>query len=136
MVRRSVRTVDKVASEVRQDAEHEVERGVAGSGARGDGLDQFSAVQRRGREHVEAVEAVELEIVQIALDLLAWMPTLALTGQARPWEPRRLRFRLLSAAGQLVTTGRRQILRLARHWPWTGDITTALERLALLPNPG
>lgn len=26
--------------------------------------------------------------------------------------------------------------RLARHSPWTGEITTALERLALLPNPG
>lgn len=61
---------------------------------------------------------------------------LALTGQARLWEPRRLRLRLFSAAGQLVTTGRRRILRLARHWPWTGEITDALERLAPLPNPG
>ncbi len=61
---------------------------------------------------------------------------LALTGQARLFEPRRLRFRLCSAAGQLVTTGRRRILRLARHLPWTGEITAALERLALLPNPG
>jgi hypothetical protein len=59
-----------------------------------------------------------LEIVQIALDLLAWMPMLALTGKARLWEPRRLR------------------LRLARHWPWSSHITAALDRLALLPNPG
>lgn len=86
--------------------------------------------------HDTAQNKVWLEIVQIALDLLAWMPMLALTGQARLWEPRRLRFRLFSAAGQLVTTGRRRILRLARHWPWTFEITTALERLALLPNPG
>jgi hypothetical protein len=64
------------------------------------------------------------------------MPMLALSGQARLWEPRRLRFRLFSGAGQLVTTGRRRILPLARHWPWTGEVTTALERLALLPNPG
>jgi hypothetical protein len=42
---------------------------------------------------------------------------LAMTGRARLWEPRRLRFRLFSAAGRLVTTGRRMILRLARHWP-------------------
>ncbi len=61
---------------------------------------------------------------------------LALTGRARLWEPRRLRFRLFSAAGQLATTGRRRILRLARHWPWTCEITAALERLALLPDPG
>jgi Transposase DDE domain group 1 len=86
--------------------------------------------------HGTAQNNVWLEIVQIALDLLAWMPMLALTGQARLWEPRRLRFRLFAAAAQLVTTGRRRILRLARHWPWTGEVTGALERLALLPNPG
>ncbi|WP_250405531.1 IS1380 family transposase [Streptomyces cellostaticus] len=85
--------------------------------------------------HRTAQNKVWLEIVQIALDLLAWMPMLALTGQARLWEPRRLRLRLFSAAGQLVTTGRRRILRLARHWPWTYEITGALERLTLLPNP-
>jgi Transposase DDE domain group 1 len=32
--------------------------------------------------------------------------------------------------------GRRRILRLARHWPWTHEITNAPERLTLLPNPG
>ncbi|MGQ4437071.1 IS1380 family transposase [Streptomyces sp. SAS_260] len=86
--------------------------------------------------HRTAQNRIWLEIVQIALDLLAWMPMLALRGKARLWEPRRLRLRLFTAAGQLVTTGRRRILRLARHWPWTSHITTALERLALLPNPG
>ncbi|MEU4351805.1 IS1380 family transposase [Streptomyces sp. NPDC023838] len=86
--------------------------------------------------HRTAQNKVWLEIVQIALDLLAWMPMLALTGTARLWEPRRLRLRLFTTAGQLVSTGRRRILRLARHWPWTSHITAALERLALLPNPG
>ncbi|MFJ4501451.1 IS1380 family transposase [Streptomyces sp. NPDC088864] len=86
--------------------------------------------------HTTAQNKIWLEIVQIALDLLAWMPMLALTGQDRLWEPRRMRLRLFTTAGQLVTTGRRRILRLARHWPWTSHITTALERLALLPNPG
>jgi hypothetical protein len=85
--------------------------------------------------HRTAQNRIWLEIVQIALDLLAWMPMLALTGKARLWEPRRLRLRLFTAAGQLVTTGRRRILRLARHRPWTSHITTALERLALLPKP-
>ncbi|MFI2458130.1 transposase [Streptomyces sp. NPDC019539] len=84
--------------------------------------------------HDAAPNQIWLEIVQIALDLLAWVPMLALTGQARRWEPRRLR--LSSAAAQLVTTGRRRILRLARHWLWTGVITEALQRLAALPNPG
>ncbi|MFE4416002.1 IS1380 family transposase [Streptomyces sp. NPDC056821] len=86
--------------------------------------------------HDMAQNKVWLEIVQIALDLLAWMPMLALTDKARLWEPRRLRFRLITAAAQLVTTGRRRILRLAHHWPWTREITAAPARLALLPNPG
>lgn len=77
-----------------------------------------------------------LEIVQIALDLLAWMPMLALVGQARCWEPKRLRLRLFSAAARLVVTCRRRILRLARHWPWTDVITSAFTRLQALPNPG
>lgn len=42
---------------------------------------------------------------------------LALVGKARLWESRRLRLRLVTAAGQLVTTGRRRILPLARPWP-------------------
>ncbi|MFD9393006.1 transposase [Streptomyces sp. NPDC060000] len=83
-----------------------------------------------------AQNRIWLEIVQIALDLLAWMPMLALTGEARLWEPRRLRLRLFTTAGQLVTTGRRRILRLARHWPWTGHIIAALDRLTQLPDPG
>jgi hypothetical protein len=44
--------------------------------------------------------------------------------------------RLLSAAAQLITTGRRRWLRLSRHWPWTKVITTAFERLQALPVPG
>jgi hypothetical protein len=85
--------------------------------------------------HHAAQNQVWLEIVQIALDLLAWMPMLALTGQARRWEPKRLRLRLFSAAARLVTTGRRRILRLAYHWPWTDTITSAYARLQALPNP-
>ncbi|QGZ52611.1 IS1380 family transposase [Streptomyces sp. QHH-9511] len=86
--------------------------------------------------HDAAQNQIWLEIVQIALDLLAWMPMLALTGTARLWEPRCLRLRLFSAAAQLITTGRRRILRLSKHWPWTGVITDALGRLGALPNPG
>lgn len=86
--------------------------------------------------HHTAQNQIWLEIVQIALDLLAWMSMLALTGYVRRWEPRRLRLRLFSTAAQLVTTGRRRILRLATHWPWTDLINQALQRLQALPNPG
>ncbi|GGW04028.1 hypothetical protein GCM10010264_19970 [Streptomyces globisporus] len=83
-----------------------------------------------------AQNQIWLEIVQLALDLLAWMPMLALTGKARRWEPRRLRLRLFSAAAQIITTTRRRRLRFARHWPWTDVITDALERLQTFPNSG
>ncbi len=86
--------------------------------------------------HDAAQNQIWLEIIQIALDLLAWMPLLALTGKARLWEPRRLRLRLFFTAAQLVTTSRRRSLRLANHWPWTDVIPEALERLHALPNPG
>ncbi len=61
---------------------------------------------------------------------------LALAGETRRWEPRRLRLCLFSAAAQLVTTARRRGLRFARHWPGTNVITDAIERLDALPNPG
>lgn len=86
--------------------------------------------------HDTAQNQIWLEIIQIALDLLAWMPLLALTGADRLWEPRRLRLRRFSVAARLVTTGRRHILRLAGHWPWTDVLTGALDRLQALPNPG
>jgi hypothetical protein len=84
--------------------------------------------------HDTAQNRIRLEIVQIALDLLAWMPMPALTAETRRQEPRRLRLRLFSAAAQLVTTGRR--LRFTTRWPWTDVITRAIQRLATLPNPG
>ncbi|MFE0187889.1 IS1380 family transposase [Streptomyces sp. NPDC058989] len=86
--------------------------------------------------HDTAQNQIWLEIVQLALDLLAWMPMLALTGKAHRWEPRRLRLRLFSAAAQLVTTARRRHPRFARHWPWTNVITDAIARLEALPNLG
>jgi Transposase DDE domain group 1 len=72
------------------------------------------------------------EIVAMACELLAWMTTLALTGTARRWEPKRLRLRLLSVAGRIVRGGRRLRLRLAARWPWSRDITAAISRLQAL----
>ena len=86
--------------------------------------------------HDTAQNRIWLEIVSLALDLLAWMPMLALTGQTRRWEPKSLRLRLFSAAAQMVTTGRRRRLRFTTRWPWTNEITTAIDRLKALPSPG
>ncbi len=72
------------------------------------------------------------EIVALACDLLAWMQMLALTGQARRWEPKRLRLRLFTCAGRIVRGSRRLKLRLAASWPWRRQITTAISRLQAL----
>jgi Transposase DDE domain group 1 len=74
------------------------------------------------------------EIVALACELLAWTQMLALTGTARRREPKRLRLRLFSVAGRLARGGRRLRLRLARRWPWAGEITAAVTRLQALPS--
>jgi hypothetical protein len=68
--------------------------------------------------HDTAQNQIWLEIVRIAPDFLAWMPTLALTAETRRWEPERLGLRLFSSAAQLITTGRR----------WLGSGTVELRR--------
>jgi hypothetical protein len=75
------------------------------------------------------------EIVALACELLAWMQMLALAGDARRWEPKRLRLRIFAVAGQLVRGGRRLRLRLAERWPWATQATTAITILQALP-PG
>jgi Transposase DDE domain group 1 len=75
-------------------------------------------------------------IVALACEITAWMQTLALTGhQARRWEPKRLRLRLLWIAGRLAATGRRILLHLSTHAPWTALATTALTHLRAHPAP-
>ncbi len=59
---------------------------------------------------------------------------LALAGEVRRWEPKRLRLRVFSVAARLVRSGRRLRLRLAERWPWAGDITAAVTRLQALPS--
>jgi hypothetical protein len=57
--------------------------------------------------------------VALACELTTWMQLLALTGHpARRWEPKRLRLRLFSIAGQLATTARGRTLHLSAHAPW------------------
>jgi hypothetical protein len=56
------------------------------------------------------------------------MQMLALDCPARAWEPKRMRLRLLSAAG------RRLRLRIAAAWPWAAQLTAAITLLhALAP---
>ena len=69
-------------------------------------------------------------IVQLAMELTAWMQLLALHDtDARRWEPKRLRLRLFSIAARIARHARRTRLRFSAHAPWVELLTTALTRL-------
>ena len=85
--------------------------------------------------HGYAANQIWAELVAMACELLAWTQMLALDGQARRWEPKRLRLRIFTVAGRITRGGRRLRLRLAAHWPWAAQITAAVSRLQAL-EPG
>jgi hypothetical protein len=75
-------------------------------------------------------------IVQLAMELTAWLQMLTLTEHpARRWEPKRLRLRLFSTAARISRHARATRLRLAAHAPWAHLLTEALTRLNTLPAP-
>lgn len=76
--------------------------------------------------------AAWLEAILTAHDLLAWLRVSSLSGELAHAEPKTLRYRLLHTAARIVRRGRRLILRLPLHWPWTPDLGAAYWRVALL----
>jgi hypothetical protein len=93
--------------------------------------------------HDFAQNEIWCALVALAGDLVAWMQTLALAGHdARRWEPKRLRMRLLSIPARHARTGRRRLLHLAARAPFTAlalQALAALDRLTLrpaIPAPG
>jgi hypothetical protein len=82
--------------------------------------------------HDFAANAAWLLIVGIAQDLTAWTQRLCLSGELARCEPKRLRYCVWHAAGRLVRSGRRRILRLDAAWPWASQIADAFERLGRL----
>jgi hypothetical protein len=78
-------------------------------------------------------------IVALACEITAWMQMLALHGhEARRWEPKRLRLRLLSTAGLLAVRSRTRTPHLSSHAPWTSLTLLALDRLkagTAIPEP-
>ena len=77
--------------------------------------------------------AVWLELVLAAQDLVCFTQTLLLNGDLAIAEPKTLRYRLLHTAGRIVRHARRTILRLQRSWPWTAALACAFTRLRALP---
>lgn len=80
-----------------------------------------------------AMNAVWLELVLIAHDLLAWAKALLLSGELARSRPKRLRHRLLHVAARLAFSGRRARLRLQADWPWAAELVVAFEKLKALP---
>ncbi len=78
---------------------------------------------------------VWLWLVMAAQDLVAWAQALLLADEARAWELKRLRYRLLHQSGRIARHARRTTLRLARDWPWAGQLAAAFQRLQALPAP-
>jgi hypothetical protein len=85
--------------------------------------------------HDFAANAVWLQLVLMAIDLLAWTQGITLEGEARSWEPKRLRYALLHVAARLCRSGRRAHLRLQRTWRWSALLCAAFHRLRRLPLP-
>jgi len=81
------------------------------------------------------MNAVWLELVLIAQDLIAWTKALCLHDQLAACEPKRLRHRLLHVAARLAFHARQAVLHLDRDWPWAPQLAAAFARLQALPPP-
>jgi hypothetical protein len=79
------------------------------------------------------INAAWLTMALVAHDLLVWAQLVCLDGELARAEPKRLRYCLLHAAGQLVRSGRRTRLRLARGWPWATQLAIAFGRVRDFP---
>lgn len=81
------------------------------------------------------MNAVWLELVLIAHDLISWSKALLLAGELARARPKRLRHRLLHVAARLAFSGRRASLRLQASWPWAAELAAAFAKLKALPAP-
>lgn len=87
--------------------------------------------------HGFAQNRIWCALVALALDITAWMQTLALTDHhARRWEPKRLRYRLFTIPATIARTARRTIVHLSHRNPWAGTAAGAIGRLHQLTAPG
>jgi len=96
--------------------------------AKDTGLDHFPS------RHF-AVNSAWLQVVMLAVDLIAWTQTLLLEDTLAKAEPKTLRYRLLHTAARLTRGQRRLWLRLQQSWPWARDLAAAFARLRALPVP-
>ena len=86
--------------------------------------------------HDAASNQIWIEIVLLAQLLLTATQQLALHGEHKVAEPKKLRLHLLDVAARLIRSGRRRILDYDQTWPWAKDILAAINRLQAIPAPG
>jgi hypothetical protein len=79
-----------------------------------------------------ASNAIWLQIVLLAMDLMTWAQQIALTGTWRVARPKALRVKLFATAARYVRTARSRIIDLDPHWPWAPTLHDALQQLAWL----
>jgi hypothetical protein len=79
------------------------------------------------------LNAAWLTAAMTAQILLAWLRLLALDGDLARAEPKTLRYRVLHAAARLVRGGRKRRLKIQATWPWAEAITSAWQRIDVLP---
>ena len=73
-----------------------------------------------------------LQTVCWAADLVAWFQLLCLTGPLARARPKRLRWTLWHAPARIITTARRDIVRILDAWPTAQDILAAYRNIAAL----
>jgi hypothetical protein len=82
--------------------------------------------------HDAASNAIWLQIVLLAMDLVTWAQQLALTGTWRLARPKTLRIKLFATAARYVRTARQRIIDLDPDWPWASVVHDGLRHLAWL----
>jgi hypothetical protein len=80
--------------------------------------------------------AVWLELILTAHDLINWTQVLTLDGELRLAEPQQLRHTLWHVPASIARHARKRWLHIKADWPWTPALVAAFERLRSLPLPG
>jgi hypothetical protein len=73
-----------------------------------------------------------LQTVCWSADLVAWFQLLCLTGPLARARPKRLRWELWHAPARIITTARRDVVRILDGWPTASDILAAYRAVAAL----
>ncbi len=73
-----------------------------------------------------------LETVMWASDLVGWFQLLCLTGELAKAKPKRLRWTLWHTPARIITTARRDIVRILDGWPTATEILAAYSNIAAL----